>query len=295
MERAFARYLRHHRALGSSPKTIKGHVDSSTQLLQFLTTCGHSLKLEDLAADDVRGWITDQQDRGLAQKTIHNRVINIKAFARWCVAEEWLPRDPLARVKRPKVDDKPKAALSPEEVDTLLRAVNRGSWLGVRNLAAMLLLFSTGLRAGELLALDVADLDWHKGLITIRRAKGGKYRVVPLTGKAERALDRYLNHPKRPNSPHVFVSPGGVPMTYDALHQVFRHLTAKTGIACSPHKWRHSAAIAYLRGGGRVEVLRSLLGHSTLDMSLHYARIAGIDLTEAHITADPARSLKVRV
>jgi site-specific recombinase XerD len=211
------------------------------------------------------------------------------------VEEEWLAKDPLARVKRPKVDDKPKESLSPAEVDTLLRAVNRGTWLGARNLAAMLLLFSTGMRASELLSLQVSDLDWEKGLITIRRAKGGKTRMVPLAGKAEKALDRYLTHRKRPHGEYVFLTQLGEPMTYDALHQVFRYLTTKTGIKCNPHKWRHSAAIQYLRSGGRVEELRTLLGHSSVEMSFHYARIAGVDLTMAHATADPARSLRIRI
>jgi integrase/recombinase XerD len=72
-------------------------------------------------------------------------------------------------------------------------------------------------------------------------------------------------------------------------------LEAKTGVHCNPHKWRHSSAIQYLRNGGKVESLRAMLGHTTLTMTLHYARIAGVDLAAAHETADPARSLKVRV
>jgi integrase/recombinase XerD len=68
-----------------------------------------------------------------------------------------------------------------------------------------------------------------------------------------------------------------------------------TGIHCNPHKFRHTAAITYLRNGGRVETLRAMLGHSKIDQTLHYARIAGVDLAAAHELADPARSLKTRV
>lgn len=60
-------------------------------------------------------------------------------------------------------------------------------------------------------------------------------------------------------------------------------------------QWRHSVAIQYLRSGGKAEALKAMLGHTTLDMTLHYARIAGVDLASAHATADPAKSLKTRV
>ncbi len=84
-------------------------------------------------------------------------------------------------------------------------------------------------------------------------------------------------------------------MSIDALEMMMKRRSARTGIHCNPHKFRHSCAVQYLRNGGRVEVLRAMLGHSKLDMTLHYARIAGIDLTEAHDTADPARALRLRV
>lgn len=76
---------------------------------------------------------------------------------------------------------------------------------------------------------------------------------------------------------------------------MLRRRGRRAGVHANPHKWRHSAAIQYLRGGGRIETLKALLGHTTLDMTLHYARIAGVDLTSAHAVADPARSLKTRV
>ena len=84
------------------------------------------------------------------------------------------------------------------------------------------------------------------------------------------------------------------PLRFYGLRELLRRHGKKAGIHANPHKWRHSAAIQYLRQGGRVENLRAMLGHSTLDMTLHYARIAGHDLAEAHQTVDPIKALKVR-
>jgi integrase/recombinase XerD len=296
VEKALQRYLRHHRAQNRSPKTIQYHRDTlERSLMPFLKSRGHSLAVEDLTADDVLTWVEDQQARGLAQKTIRTRVVSVKAFTRWLAEEEWLPRDPLRKLKVPRDDVRPKAGITPEEAEKLLRACNRSTVTGVRDFAVLLLLFSTGLRASELVNLRREDVDWDKGLITVRRGKGGKFRVVPLGMKVERALTKYLNHPQRPDRDALFLTEAGSAMTYKCLQSLLLRLEERTGVHCNAHLWRHGAAVTYLRSGGRVETLKTMLGHSTLDMTLHYATLAGTDLTTAHETADPARSLKVRV
>lgn len=121
--------------------------------------------------------------------------------------------------------------------------------------------------------------------------------MVPLGDKVDRAIEKYQRHPGY--QAHIdgwlWLTDDGLPLPYTGLRQITHRLERRSGIHCNPHKWRHSAAIQYLRSGGRVEMLKAMLGHTTLDMTLHYARIAGVDLTAAHETADPARSLKVRV
>ena len=122
--------------------------------------------------------------------------------------------------------------------------------------------------------------------------------MVPLGRPVEKALVRYLDHPKRRRdgqTERVFLTDEGTPLTMRGLQVMLKRRGKAADVHANPHKWRHSAAVQYLRGGGRVEALKAMLGHSTLDMTLHYARIAGVDLTAAHETADPARSLRVRV
>jgi len=300
MERALARYLRHHKAEGSTVKTLEWHSNSIGHFCRFLVArhnpASGTTTLDDLTLDAALDWIDSQREQGLAQKTVQTRVTSLKAFSHWLVAEAWLTKDPLVKLKRPKVDDTPKDTLAPAQVDALLTSCDRKTLTGSRDYAIMLLLFSTGLRDAELRSLVVTDIDWSQGLITIRRGKGGKFRVVPLGQPVEKALDRYLRHPKRPErATAVFLSDAGEPLTYTALRSLLRRHGDKVGVKANQHKWRHSAAITYLRAGGRVETLRAMLGHAKLDQTLHYARIAGVDLIAAHATADPARSLKVRV
>ncbi len=293
-----ARYLRHHRAEGSTAKTQENHTISIGQFVAWLAREGRSGDLDDLDADSLRTYIEQLRARGLAQASVATKVRSLKAFGKWLVREEYLGKDPFGRVGQTKVDDTAKAALSPDEVDRLLATCDRRRVVGARDFALILLLFSTGLRAGEVVALRRDDLDGDKGLITVRRGKGGKFRVVPLGRPVERALDKYLDHPRRrryERSPLLFLTDDGSPLDPNHLWHLLERRGKRAGVHAHPHKFRHSAAIQYLRSGGRVETLKAMLGHTTLDMTLHYARIVGLDLSTAHETCDPARSLKTRV
>lgn len=295
MEREIARFVRHHRSLNHSQATIDWYTNTLKYYREYLERQGCPTDLDGLKLAHVRDWLDEQREQGRSQKTLATRCLALKGFCNWLVEEEYLDRNPLAKLKIPKVDDRAKDTLSLDDVDRLLSACDRRTLNGARDLAIMLLLLSTGLRAAEIVALRLEDIDWHRGLVVVRRGKGGKFRVVPLAGKAEKALDRYLCHKQRPDREHVFLAEGGEPLTYSGLRMMLQRRGQQVGVHGNPHKWRHTAAVEYLRGGGRVETLRVMLGHTKLDMTLHYARIAGVDLTTAHETADPARRIRTRV
>lgn len=295
MERAIPRYLRWHRSVGHSARTIWFYETTFDLFCRWLQGKGYSTKIDDLHVDVIREWLADMQDQNLSPATVASRVRALKAFTHWLVEEEWLDRDPLRKLKVPKVGDIRKETLEPNEVDTLLASCNRKTVTGARDYALMLLLFSTGLRAAEACGLRVGDVNWDKGLITIRRGKGGKFRLVPLGSKVEHALEKYLAHQERPDVGEegaLFLTDDGQPLVYTGLKDMLLRRGAKTGIHANPHKWRHSAAVTYLRNGGRLETLRLMLGHSEYTTTLHYARLAGTDVAEAHELADPTKTLK---
>ena len=298
VSKAIERYLRYHKAAGNSPKTIKWHETSLIQFAAFLATENHSGALDDLCADDLRGYIAQLQGRELSQSSVATKARSMKAWGKWLVLEGYISRDPFARVQQPRVDDTPKPTFTPQEVDRLLEAC-RGETTrtGLRDFAVLLLLFSTGLRASEVVGLRVEDVNWDKGVIIVQRGKGGKLRVVPLGRPVEKLLTKYLDSPKRKPKPGVatlFVTYYGEAFTYDTLYQAVKARGLTAGVEVNPHKFRHSCAIQYLRNGGKIETLRAMLGHTSLRMTLHYARIAAVDMTTAHDSCDPARSLKIR-
>ncbi len=293
---ALAHFLQYKRVDGLSPKTVAHYRNNTGSFVTFQTAQGNTLDLVSLTVAHARSWIEDMRARGLSPTTVQSYVRSLKIFARWCVAEEYLQRDPLARLKLPKAPKLAKETLTPAQVDTLLDACDVRGVVGLRDYALLVLLFSTGIRASEVRGIGVNDLDKGQQLITIRSGKGAKFRLVPYGLPVQRAVAAYLKHAERRqyDADRLFLTNEGQPFTQDGMRQIFRRLEDKTGIKCNAHKWRHSAAIQYLRGGGKLEHLKAILGHSTYDMTLHYARLAGADLVAEHRVADPARSLRVR-
>jgi integrase/recombinase XerD len=164
-----------------------------------------------------------------------------------------------------------------------------------RDRALILVLLDTGLRASELCALTVGDVDLKSGQVVVKHgeaggAKGGKGRVVYLGKAARRALWRYLatrDDGKNPDRP-LFLGKLQRQINKRVLRQLIARLGEKADVAhAHPQRFRHSFAITYLRSGGDLFTLQALLGHRTLEMVQHYAQIAQIDVEQAHRRASP--------
>lgn len=217
----------------------------------------------------------------------------------------------MKKVPRPRVpEDPPVEPLRREEVDLLLKACDacaeadthdRRKFImrrstGRRDKAILLVLLDTGLRASELCALRVGDVNMKTGKVTVRhgeegKVKGRKERTVYIGKSARRFLWRYLAEREDGEDPEepLFIGKFNHSMNRDALRQLLSSLGEKAQVKkCHPHRFRHTFAITYLRSVGDLFTLKSLLGHSTLEMVEHYARIADVDVEQAHRKASPA-------
>lgn len=279
------RFLRHHRTQGSSPHTLEYYTQA---LGQYLACLGGA----EMDAESLRLFIEKLRSEGKSQATVNNRARAVKAWGNWLVEEEYLPKSPFARVKRPSQDVTAKDIFTPDEVQRLLDSCDRATTVGLRDYAIILLLYSTGLRAAELCALHLSDLNRASQLLLVRRGKGGKFRQVPLGRKVERAIDKYRDSLGETGVTTLFLTRHRTPLTDMALAASLDRRGKALGLHVNPHKFRHSCAVQYLRNGGRVEVLKQMLGHSKLEMTLHYARIAGVDVVQGHDAADPLNALR---
>jgi integrase/recombinase XerD len=165
-----------------------------------------------------------------------------------------------------------------------------------RDNAIVLTLLDSGIRASEFCSLRVDDFDAKRGKLEVRHgaeggAKGGKGRTVYLGKTARHAVWRYLagrDDGEEAAAP-LFVVRRDHPFNPSALRHLIKSIAARGSVKDAyPHKFRHTFAITYLRSGGDVFTLQSLLGHGSLDMVRHYAKVAQMDVEQAHRKASPA-------
>ena len=243
-----------------------------------------SLPLENVTLTDLRGFMLymrrdyrTRQGKRLSPSSIQNVWKCLRTLFRW--AELDTAQDlPMPRV--PQVEIEP---LSYTDVKSLLQVADK------RMMAILLTLLDTGLRAGELCRLKQNQVNLETGKVFVAPYGSGqktKSRTVYLSQKTLDSIVAYLET-RRDNDPHLFVSMKGGPLNRDSIRLAFRRLGNLAGVKVNPHKFRHTFAIQFLRGGGDVFSLRRLLGHSTLTMTERYLSIAMSDLEGAHRRASP--------
>ena len=318
VSKALTGFLQYKSAEGLAPVTVTGYerdlklwIEYQGDLDILTITSQHILSfLNYLRTEYVPRRIAGDNSRKLAPKTVYNLYVSLASFFTWA-SREFDLSNPMKNIPRPRVpEDPPVEPFKKEDVELLIKACDfceeavtdrRRKFImqrstGKRDKAILLTLLDSGLRAGELCALRIADVDMKTGRVQIRsgeagRAKGGKGRVVYLGKSARRFLWRYLAEREEGDDPDapLFIGKFHRAFNRDALRQLINSLGAKAGVKkCHPHRFRHTFAITYLRSGGDIFTLKSLLGHGSLEMVEHYARIAEVDVEAAHRKASPA-------
>jgi len=317
------------RAAGCAPGTLTDYAAGLRHVRRWLLAQGRGeADPRELGRGDLVRFLAELADvpapgkgRPLAPKTRRNVWVALKSFYRWLEGETGHP-SPMAGVPAPRGEERPVRPLTQGEVQALLVACDRmapartarrrpfqmARATAVRDKAILLVLLDTGLRAAELCALTVGDVDLASGEVRVRRGKGGRGRLVYLGAAARRAVWRSLLERGRPTGEAPLFcgrfcgrDPGtargsGTPgrdgrfsLTPDALLRLLKRLGERAGVAdVHPHRLRHTFATEFLRNGGDVLTLQRLLGHRSLAMVQRYAEIVAADLQRVHAKASPA-------
>ena len=294
------------RAEGKARTTVKWSRKRLGQFERWLAAEGlhfNRLKLEHLEA-----YVVSLCERQLSKHTIYGYKKLLRQFFNWCVNRRRLRRSPAAgwQVKQPRPPDPESKSVRLEDVLKLLEACRR-SWppRDVRDEALVGLLFSTGMRAGEVVELRLRDVKWRRDqcIVRIREAKGDKFRPAYPGPADARALRRWLDVRPHSQDSHVFLcfddrhqDMGWHKFTYWGLHQVFRRLGKRAGVRVSAHGFRHGFAIQYLDAGGNLAELSDLLGHSDVSVTKrYYGSYEGDRLARAAARYSPGKALEERL
>jgi integrase/recombinase XerD len=271
----FLHYLEVERGL--SRNTLEAYRRDLAKLTTFATKRRRSLA--SLTASDLREFLRDLHRHGLSLRSIGRATSAIRGVYKFAVAEGHLKRDPAELIETARLHRNLPNYLALDEVDRLLAVSDTSKPDGVRDRAMLELLYATGLRVSELIALELGDFNFEVGYLECV-GKGRKERVVPFGRSAKKWLERYLRlgRPElvRGSSKAFFLSRLGKPMTRQRFFQILKSCGQRAGIerTLSPHVVRHSFATHLLERGADLRSLQLMLGHSNIGTTQIYTHVS---------------------
>jgi site-specific recombinase XerD len=241
----------------------------------------------------LRRYAAQMSERGLAPRTVSRKLAGLRACFRVLVEHGLMEANPAELLASPKLPQRLPRALKPADVSALLDGIPTSTPLETRDRALFELAYACGLRAEELVDLDVGSLDFDAEQVRVE-GKGGKTRFVPVGEHALAAVTRYLERARRAldagtGEPALFLSKTGRRLSTSDVRRRLRtwarHAAAQGAV--HPHALRHSFATHLLEGGADLRAIQAMLGHSSISTTQVYTRVESARLRAAYQRSHP--------
>ncbi len=295
--RSYLRYLESER--NYSQHTITSYANDLTQYEEFLrkyfpdSISNHSA----IEQNAVRSFLAMQMNGGAAKKSVVRKLSTLRSFYKFLIRKKILHTNPTLSVIRPKLEKKLPQFVNKESIEAIMNLPDNTAYEGSRDLAILELLYGSGIRRGELIGLNIGDIDFHSGTIKVT-GKGNKQRILPMTEKAAAAVTQYLlkrseilsEQGKTENA--VFLSKKKSRITPATVNNILsKYLKEVSEIEQkSPHIMRHSFATHLLDNGADILVVKELLGHESLSTTQVYTHVTVERLKQIYNKAHPKAS-----
>lgn len=276
----------------ASPYTIKNY---RNDIGQFLAYCQEQA-VDSIAQVDrplLRQYLAELHDVGYVKASIARRVSELRSFGDFLVREEAVDHNIFRMINAPRVPKQLPEYLTVPEIEALLATTDVSKPLGMRNRAAFEVLYGAGLRVGELVALDVGDVDLDFGQVRVV-GKGRKERVGLLGRPAISAVRLYLHNGRpallgRHPSSALWLNHRGGRLTVRGVAYLLAQTAKRAGLntRVSPHMLRHSFATHLLDGGADLRIVQELLGHANLSTTQVYTHVSRSRAREVYLRAHP--------
>lgn len=237
---------------------------------------------------DIMSYLLRLKDNGLSSNSISRSLVAIKMFYRFLVQERFIKDDVAGVLESPRLIRPLPNVLGIAEVDKLLRAPDLREWMGIRDKAALELMYATGMRVSELVELTLEGLNMDVGFIKCR-GKGDKERIVPVGRKAKDAVGRYIEKVrpqllKNRHDTHLFLTRLGRKVSRQSFWKMIKRCAriARIKKEIAPHTLRHSFATHLLERGADLRVVQEMLGHSDISTTQIYTHINKERLKSIH-------------
>ena len=284
-----------------SPHTRRSYISDIRQFQEFLFE--NNSTVEKGSADSniqldhmvLRAFLAFLYRKKVKKVTISRKIASLRAFFKYLLREGRVPYNPADMIQAPKVEKYLPAFLSVDEVFSLVGVTFSADVFGLRDKAVVELLYSSGVRVGELTGLNVGDIDWPSNLMKVR-GKGRKERIVPIGGPAMNALKDYVGKRgtlMRTGSSNgenpLFLNRFGARITTRSIARIVDKYVLVSGInkKISPHALRHTFATHLMDGGADMRVIQELLGHESLSTTQKYTSMSIDKLLEVYDKAHP--------
>ncbi len=254
--------------------------------------------LLEVTVDTVRNYMANLGQHGYSKSTVARKLATLRSFYKFLVRRNYLDTNPVMSVKTPKQEKKLPKYLDYEQVQKLLNAPPSDNWLGARDRAMLEVLYSTGMRVSEIVALNMEDVDFLGEVIHIR-GKGKKERIAPIGSSALQSIQRYLEYRNKRmqndagfDAKVLFANKHGKRLSTRSVRRKMDKYLRSAGLDpdISPHTLRHSFATHMLNNGADLRSVQELLGHQSLSTTQIYTHLGSAKLKEVYEQAHPRDS-----
>ncbi len=273
-----------------SQHTIRAYTIDIKEFYDYINTRYGKRKPEEITRRDIRDFIGSLLYYGQEPTSAARKLSALKSYFRFLSTKGIIRANPASTIKAPKITRKLPGYISIEEINKLIDNLPQDTPLHIRNRAIIELLYGTGIRASELVGLDVEDINLQNATIKVF-GKRKKERIIPLGKKAISALNKYLcsREALSPKDNALFVSNRGTRLTQRALQMIVNKILDQLAQVSkkSPHTLRHTFATHLLQKGADLRAVQELLGHSNIATTQIYTHLTPEDIKKIYKRAHP--------
>ncbi len=279
MQEKFTRYLENFRLYllterGLAKNSVEAYIRDIIQFFEF--TDKDPVKTE---TGDISRFLYSLKKSKLRPRSIARKLSSIRVFYKFFFSEGYIDHDPSELIETPSIPAYIPVVLEVYEIEKIIDAVDTSDPIGLRDLACIETLYGCGLRISELLSLRMEDVFLEDGFVRVL-GKGGKERLVPLGGRAKKAILEYLEKGRpffeKTKNPLLFLSKRGKKISRMGFWKRLRKYVDMAGIKkhVTPHTFRHSFATHLLEGGADLRAVQLMLGHSDISTTQIYTHVS---------------------
>lgn len=273
-----------------SKNTLDSYKRDLKKFLKYLAA--NKIKIEDVENEDINKYIKEMKKQGYKASSATRTIATLRSFYTYLLKSGKVIKNPTIDVESPKVEKKLPVVLTPKEIEKLLAQPITTELKGLRDKAMLELAYATGMRATELININMQDIDLDSSFVICDEGAGRK-RIIPIGKMANEAVRKYLDEARKYINKNeedaLFLNLTGGRLTRQGLWKIIKTYTESANIDkdITPHVLRHSFALHLVENGADIKAIQTMLGHSDISSTKVYLDFAKNEIKDIYNNAHP--------